>query len=99
MTTTLKLTGRQEIAEGTMAFHFEKPARLDIRGRPGNRYHSARAIGNGRRRKYANVHDSERAARERTHGGDPHARHRIQASVEGDAGRHRCSDGEPGPAT
>ena len=26
MTTTLKLTGRQEIAEGTMAFHFEKPA-------------------------------------------------------------------------
>jgi ferredoxin-NADP reductase len=25
MTTTLKLTGRQEIAEGTMAFHFEKP--------------------------------------------------------------------------
>ena len=26
MTTTLKLTGRQEIAESTMAFHFEKPA-------------------------------------------------------------------------
>ena len=26
MTTTSKLAGRQEIAEGTMAFHFEKPA-------------------------------------------------------------------------
>src|ERR1035441_8259593 len=61
---------------------FQETARLDIRSRPGNRYHSARAIGNGRGRKYANVHDSKRAVREKPHGGDPHARHRIQAMLK-----------------
>jgi hypothetical protein len=44
MSTTSRLADRQEIAEGTMAFRFEKPSGWTFEAGQGNRYHSPRAI-------------------------------------------------------
>ena len=61
MNTRSKLVDRQEIAEGTMAFRFEKPFGWTFEAGQSMDITLLATVGNGRGRQYANVDDSEHA--------------------------------------
>ena len=87
------LRRKEEIADGTMAFHFEKPGAFEFKAGQFGDFTLINPLETDARRQHTGLFVCERALRRHSNVCDSNARHRIQANIKNDGGRYGSFDG------